>query len=486
MHRNSTRILVIIILVVYAVIALIHCNAQGFWHDEIHTLTFLKGISAYDFEGSTLFSVHQEFPIQFCKEKLHQDNFVSNFSIPLFHEGHPPFYFLSLKPWAMLFGYSELSLRSFSLFSGLLSTIVLYRISKENFIGKFVPLAVVLFVIFNPFLFYFFTEARMYAFAFLMAIIVFRYWLKYQKHQTFNSFDFIVFSISSTALLFTHYYGLFFICTLAFWDLITNGVSPKLLRYSVPILLFSPWLIVIIPQLGFHEVHWTDGAFSFFDSLEGFLNNITNLFFSPMSLAKPHEKVLTLFLIVSLIVFSRRSWRRMVAFILGIFIYFLQLFFIDQVFDHHSIIVPRYYIFILILFFWAMAESIQNIPRVLGYALLASYCIVAGYSTQEIYSSKRAPKQMYRELAGYIETHHDAANTLIVVEPNGPIVWGLAYYLKEDFSIVIARGYNGKTNKKNTIYVDELLGVSYCEGRYNNEEQKKLRLVPFVGVSIYE
>ena len=36
----------------YLFLGLNYSARQGFWHDEIYTLTFLKGVSVYDFEGS--------------------------------------------------------------------------------------------------------------------------------------------------------------------------------------------------------------------------------------------------------------------------------------------------------------------------------------------------------------------------------------------------------------------------------------------------
>jgi uncharacterized membrane protein len=484
--NNNTKVILFILLAVYAILGLIHCSNQGFWHDEIYTLTFLKGISAYNFEGSTLYSMNHEFHIQFLKNLFQKDNFITNFPIQILHEGHPPLYFLILKPWAILFGYSELSLRSFSLLSGLLSTLVLFFTIKDNFKGKYIPWVILLLIIFNPFLFYFFTEARMYAFAFLMATLSFKYWLKYLNNKVFNSYHFFIFTLCSAALLYTHYYGLFFILTLVFLDFIKNGFSYKLFHYSIPILIFLPWSIMLKAQLGYHDIHWTDGAFSFIDSLKGFGYNIINLFFSPMSEIKVYELVFAILMTISLFIFGRHSWRNILAFLSVLFFYFFQIFLFDQIFDHHTIIVPRYYIFIIILILWAIIESIHNGHKVFGITLMISYCLIAGNATYEIYSSSRAPKQMYQELAAYIDSGHDPKNTLIVVEPKGAMLWGLANYLKGDYSIISAKDYKTISNNKKVVFVDEMLGVGFREGNLNNEEQQKLNLVPFVGVFLYE
>ena len=150
---NNQKIIFLILLFCYAIIGLVYSNSQGFWHDEIYTLTFLKGISAYTFDGNTLSTITEAFPIHYCKDILQNDNFISYFNIQILHEGHPPLYFLFLKIWASIFGYSELALRSFSLISGLLSIIVLIRILRDYYKSKFTFWIILLLVLFNPFYF---------------------------------------------------------------------------------------------------------------------------------------------------------------------------------------------------------------------------------------------------------------------------------------------------------------------------------------------
>lgn len=470
----------------YAILGCYYSNNQGFWHDEIYTLTFLKGISAYTFDGSTLSSITHAFPIYYCKDLLQSDNFVRNFHILIQHEGHPPLYFMLLKVWAICFGYSELALRSFSLLCGLFSITILFRLFKENFQGKYTAWAVLLIVMFNPFLFYYFTEARMYAFAFLMAIVSFKYWIKYLAHKNSKSFDFLYFTLSSIALMYTHYYGLFFFLTLIFWDTLKNGFSIKLLNYALPIVLFSPWAFVIKTQTELHHIHWTDGSFSLFNSIIGYGNGLISLFFAPMSEAKNYEIILAIAISIPVFYFLDNSWKKRFVYMGVIFIYFIQIYLFDQILDHHTIVVPRYYIFILVFFYWAIAKVLQNAPNIIGFIIIASYCLIAGFAIYQITTFTLAPKQMFKELAGYIDAKHNANNTIIVVEPGGPIIWGLSYYLKNDFSIISAQYRKSIDSSKMTIYVDEMLGDKFWEGHLNNAEQEKLKLVPFVGVYLYE
>ena len=120
-------IVVIFLLIIYTVFGLIYSNSQGFWHDEIYTLTFLKGISPYPFVGNTLENYSNIFQSYDCKNLLNSDKFLNYIYVRIIHEGHAPLYFILLKLWAIIFGYSELALRSFSLFTGIISFIILFR-----------------------------------------------------------------------------------------------------------------------------------------------------------------------------------------------------------------------------------------------------------------------------------------------------------------------------------------------------------------------
>lgn len=484
--QNKQNFILLMLLFFYGLLGLIHSNNQGFWHDEIYTLTFLKGISAYTFDGNTLSSFINAFPIQYCKDILQKDNFLSNFHIQILHEGHPPLYFLFLKIWSNIFGYTELALRSFSLISGLLSIKVLFSILKDNFKSKFTNWTILILVLFNPFLFYYFTEARMYTFAFLLAILCFKYWLKYQEHKIFKYYDFLYFTIASVALLYTHYYGVFFFVALGIYDLIKNGLSYKLLNYSIPIIIFSPWIFIIKQQTEFHKIHWTDGSLSFYNSAIGFGKGLISLFFSPMSDARNYEILFAIVISLTLLYFLANTWKQRLVYTTIGFLYFFQIFFFDKVLNHHTIIVPRYYIFILIFFYWAIAKAIENSPKIIILIFTFAYCVIAGVAFYQIYTLSLAPKQMYKELASYIDSKHDSKNTLIVVEPGGPIIWGLSYYLKNDFNIISAEQFKTISTSKKIIYVDEMLGDKYWENHLNTENQKKLKLVPFVGVFLYE
>ena len=332
------------------------------------------------------------------RDSLQTDNFIQNFPVQILHEGHPPLYFLFLKGWSNIFGYSELALRSFSLLSGIFSIIVLFGLIKQ-YNKNTNTIWIVLLILFNPFLFYYFTEARMYAFAFLLATLCFKYWLKYKENTIWKSYDFLCFTLSALALLFTHYYGLFFLLSLGFYDALKNGFTFKLMHYTIPLILFSPWIIIIKLQTGFHTIHWTDGSLSFFNSFIGFGKGIINLFFSPMSESQNYENLFAFIAGILVIAYIANNWKYRLKNILIVVFYFLLIFIFDLILDNHTIIVSRYYIFILIIFYWGIQKATENIPKRIAITFLIFYLILGGFSIYKIYTRALAPKQMFKAVS---------------------------------------------------------------------------------------
>lgn len=472
------------ILAIYLVIALWYAGNQGYWHDEIFTLTFMKGISAYNFEGSTINELDWGVQIKTLQEIYQQDTFFENFPLLIMHEGHPPLYYIALKIWSLGFGHTELSLRGFSILCGLLILIVAFNIAREKIENQTLFWCVMLFIVFNPFLFYFFAEARMYAFALLMAVLSFRFWLTYTKTGTVRSFAFVGFCISSALLLYSHYYGVFFLTTLVLWDVFKRGFSLKILYYAIPFLLFIPWAVIIPKQLGFHDVHWTDGALSFFPSLIGFVKGIGHLLISPVSEMKLYEQIILAAIVFVALFYLLKEGKALWIYLTLFIGYCLQVYLFDQFFDHHSIIVPRYYIFILSIFYWFIAVAFKKMPRQLMVGITLVYCVLAGIVFKEILMKERAIKQMNREMANYIDVSFAPENTIIVVEPEGPVTWAIAYYIKKNFTIVSAEHYK-PVEGMSPVYVDERIGFEFEEDKLNNEEQKGMKLIPFVGIFLY-
>ena len=481
-----SKILLAVTLILYLIFGLSYSKKQGFWHDEMYTLSFLKGVSIYNFEGSIWSNQDTIYDVNHFKNLLAEDNFYSNFPIQILHEGHPPLYFVLLKPWSYVFGYSEVALRSFSLCCGLISLLVLFNLFRGKAKQNFTAWLVLIMLIFNPFLFYFFTEARMYALAFLLAVLSFRYWLVYQEDRKIKSFAFLFFCLSSIGLLYTHYYGLFFLSTLALVELLKFGFKRSLLNHGIAFLSLLPWVPAIRKQMSFHDVHWTDGIISFSDSMTGYFKGINHLLVSPIENPLPYETVMMMGILTILLMFLFIKERKFTLILLSaILIYGLQVYVFDQLVGHHTILAPRYYMFSLIFIYWGFYILIDSSYKVVSYFVPLTYSILTGIVLFQIYQLDRAPKQMFREVAGFVDSHVDSKTRILVFEPEGALMVGVAYYLQNNFKLLSAHKTTVEL-ESSAVFIDEMLGVEYCENKYHLKEQKKLEVIPFVAVNLYK
>ncbi|MFZ5932928.1 MAG: glycosyltransferase family 39 protein [Patescibacteria group bacterium] len=90
---------------------------------------------------------------------------------------HPPFYYLTLKAWAGFLGYSEIALRSLSVFFGLGSIYLTYLIGKK-LLGKRVGIISALFLATSGLHIYYSHEARMYMMSLFLVTALFYFFLK--------------------------------------------------------------------------------------------------------------------------------------------------------------------------------------------------------------------------------------------------------------------------------------------------------------------
>jgi uncharacterized membrane protein len=131
-------------------------------------------------------------------------------------DNHPPLYYLGLKVWSSLFGYTEVSLRMLSVFLGVLSILLLYFIAKKLAKGqRFSALLAALFLATSPLHIYYSQEARMYVLAGFFALVAIYSFLATLENKGYASW--IAFSFSISALVFTDYIPVFFLPV--FWIL---------------------------------------------------------------------------------------------------------------------------------------------------------------------------------------------------------------------------------------------------------------------------
>ncbi len=161
---------------------------------------------------------------------------VKNFS-PF--DFHPPLYYLFMKFWTSIFGYSEISLRMPSVIFSLISGWIIFLIGKkikDEKIGFWASL----FFLFNPLIIYYSQEARMYMMAtmFLMSGL---YWLIKFKNSKFNIKNLLLANLFFSLAFLTFYGSIFFIVSILLYFFLSKEWKNFLI--SLFIILYLSFII---------------------------------------------------------------------------------------------------------------------------------------------------------------------------------------------------------------------------------------------------
>jgi uncharacterized membrane protein len=173
-------------------------------------------------------------------------------------DGHPPLYYLLLKAWATLFGFSELALRSLSVILMGGAIIVAGLLAKRLFGVRAALLTLPLLVV-APFMLRYGFEIRMYALAALIGIAA-TYVLVVARQTKDSRQSWLLYSLYAALValgVYTLYYtALLWIAHVVWlvWLAIKHRQSPLKARWPVAlagsVILFIPWLPIFISQLG--------------------------------------------------------------------------------------------------------------------------------------------------------------------------------------------------------------------------------------------
>jgi uncharacterized membrane protein len=170
------------------------------------------------------------------------------------YDNHTPGYYLLLKFWGSVFGYSEIGIRSLSVLFGVLSIYLVIEIAKLVSSKKSTPLLAALLIATSQIHIYYSQEARMYMMASFFAALAVLYFLKAVKEKT--NINWLIFSASLVLLLATDYMPIFLLPIFPVYLLVKNRKLFKKFALSlVPLLLAA---ILWLPTLSTQLVNYSD------------------------------------------------------------------------------------------------------------------------------------------------------------------------------------------------------------------------------------
>lgn len=219
-----------IVAAIAASLRLISITKASIWHDEGYTMMLI-----------------QHSPIEIIERTA--------------RDFHPPLYYLASHWWTLLFGNSELAIRSLSLLCGVGVVILVYFIVKRLNFSEVTARLTSALVAFGPFLVRYSEEARMYGMAALLVcaatlalLVALDYRTKIstkRKHLTW----WLLYGLLMAAALYTHYYVAFIIFVHIGYAWYSYGGFMKMIQtkawWAGNLLaagLFLPWIPAIVAQ----------------------------------------------------------------------------------------------------------------------------------------------------------------------------------------------------------------------------------------------
>ena len=374
----------ILILILAAILRFYQLDFQSLWMDEIYTMNVSNPANSF----STL---------------------IEDVNVK---EGFPYLYFILIKILLSIFGYIGIVARFLSVFFGILSVYLIYKLGKEIF-DKNTGLIAAILLTFNEFAICYSQEARPYAF-YLMGILLVVYRLViFLKNP--NSKNAVYYGISAGLLLNISFFGFINLFSQAFVIIYFfcyqeknekfNYAKNVILSGIIAIVMFVPNIAILKKLLTF-ESGWIPAPTETTISLifKELLGNseltiyffIGFLFFYFFKVFNEKETSFKKGEIYNKLVFS---------FILFFSWFFIYLFiFVIKSYTDTSILISRYFINLLPIFFLICAYSINLINnRIVKNSILFVLLLLMWINQCSIKKYYSTPtKTQYREATNFV------------------------------------------------------------------------------------
>jgi uncharacterized membrane protein len=169
----SLSALVVLILIIAAGLRFHELGVESYWLDEVTMARLAQG---------TPQSILSAFP------------------------GRPPLFPLIAHYWTQLFDVSETAARLLSVFAGIISVSLIYRIGRALF-GSQIGLISALLMTVSSFQIYYSQELRYYSLTLLFVLFMFFFYIRALKGGRWR--DFILFALSATLVVYAHPTGIY-------------------------------------------------------------------------------------------------------------------------------------------------------------------------------------------------------------------------------------------------------------------------------------
>jgi len=324
----------------------------------------------------------------------------------------PPLFYVFSFFWTRIFGPSEMSIRSLSFLFYLGTAFVVYLIGKELFNRKSGLLASLL-TFFNPFLFPYAFEGRMYFCLLFFVVLSFYFLIKK------NSLGYV---LAASSALYSHHFAVFALVVQFVWQALFNFKLDKkagwqlIKPYLLTGLLYLPWLYPLYLQTSLVSTGFWLGRPKFIDLLGTFVH-----FLIHKVVYKIQTKIPALIgLLLLLRKWIKKELKTDLLLVFWAVLPLLLTFLVSQ--TKLSIFYERYLLYCVPPIMLLISSKARKISYPLIIAILGIYFLVSwNYFSHPF-------KRPFREFTSWIK--ENAPDDLFIVNYNGKAhhLWEAKYY----------------------------------------------------------
>ena len=331
-----------------------------------------------------------------------QKPFLSMMNVVIKDTSPPLFYIISFI-WFKIFGSSEIAIRSLSFLFYLGTALVVYLIAKELFRSIFGAVLAAILTFFNPFLFPYAFEGRMY-FCLLFFVVLSFYFLVKKNEKAYI--------FSAAAALYSHHFAVFAIAAQFVWRLtaikkINKKYIWKIIKpYFWLALLYLPWIYPLYLQTSLVSSGFWLGK----PKLKHLLGTFSNFAKIP--------------LLAGVILLIRKWQQKNRAkdwlLVLWLILPPLITFFISQ--SKLSIFYERYLLYCVPALMLLFTSQVRKLSYLLISIILTTYILTSWHTFAHPF------KKPFRQFAGWVKSN--VSENTFIVNYNGKAhhLWETKYY----------------------------------------------------------
>ena len=249
------KLLLIIILVLGIVFRFINIENKVYWTDETYTAMRASGYTELevikDIRDRSFINSEDLQKYQYSNESKKYKDVINSLASEDPH--HPPLYYLMSKLWVHYLGDTVAARRSLSALASLFIFPLIYWLSLELFNSTLVGLVAMALVSISPFHVLYAQEARQYSLWTVMILFSNASLLWALRRKT--NYTWAIYSVSLALSFYTFLLSVFLVISHGLYILVIEGFGLSknfikyLLSFATAILLFLPWLLVILNKV---------------------------------------------------------------------------------------------------------------------------------------------------------------------------------------------------------------------------------------------